>query len=214
MTGERAAIDIFGSDNTIQNLLMTGAKPEAGYSTAVLDRGLGNTLQFSTIVLDPNSPGHASALATINAATDTVLLGNIFDTPMAAIRQWFTGQGALQADFNLYAPDTRVILNTDQWLTMSQWQQMGFDVNTLLADPNFVDALGGDYRLADGFVAIDRLSAAMANLPQYDFAGNARPFGAGYDLGAFEAVPEPASAAMLVLIGAGAALRRQRRRTR
>ena len=51
-------------------------------------------------------------------------------------------------------------------------------------DPLFMDAAGGDFRLSGSSPAVD--SGSSLGAPSRDFAGNPRPQGSGYDLGAFE----------------------------
>jgi hypothetical protein len=213
LTGPKAYVDLRGNDNVVQNLLMTGTKPEAGYYSAMTDQGTGNVFQFNTVSLDPASPAQATAMAILTAATNSKLIGNIFDTPDAVLREWFQGQGTFQTDFNLYSPDARVILY-DVWRTLAQWQAMGYDLSTLAADPGFKDALAGDFSLADGSPALDRIAPGQfAGLPGWDFLNDQRPVGAGYDLGAFESsVPEPATAGLIALAGCTGMLVRRRRR--
>ena len=52
------------------------------------------------------------------------------------------------------------------------------------ADPRFVNPTGGDFHLQAGSSAIDQ-GATLKEVPG-DYAGGARPFGAVYDIGAFE----------------------------
>ncbi len=51
-------------------------------------------------------------------------------------------------------------------------------------DPLFMDAAGGDFHLNGSSPAVDR--GSVLDAPSRDFAGNPRPQGSGYDLGAFE----------------------------
>ena len=61
------------------------------------------------------------------------------------------------------------------------------DHNLWGIDPLFVDPVTGDLRLRAGSPAVDTGSATGA--PAVDFAGVARPQGAGFDIGAFERQP-------------------------
>ena len=69
--------------------------------------------------------------------------------------------------------------------------------------PSFVNPLMGDYHLLAGSPAIDHGSAVGA--PGTDFDGQARPYGAGYDIGAYEvgAPLEPAAYLPLVCRASG-----------
>ncbi len=55
--------------------------------------------------------------------------------------------------------------------------------HSLIGDPKFVDPLHGNYHLQFGSAAIDRGVDAGVNT---DLDGNPRPFGAGFDIGAYE----------------------------
>lgn len=72
-------------------------------------------------------------------------------------------------------------------LTLAQWQtQTGQDMHSLIATPTelFVNPAANNYHLKSGSPAIDR--GTSRNAPIVDLDGNARPSGAGYDIGAYE----------------------------
>lgn len=56
--------------------------------------------------------------------------------------------------------------------------------NLTSGNPLYVNPTTGDFHLQPGSPAIDTGSAALA--PAFDFAGSARPQGAGYDMGVYE----------------------------
>jgi hypothetical protein len=74
----------------------------------------------------------------------------------------------------------------DSILTLSQWQALGFDAHSLVSTPAalFVDpGAAADYHLLPGSPAID----AGANQGViFDLEGLTRPFGGGFDTGAYE----------------------------
>lgn len=72
----------------------------------------------------------------------------------------------LQIDQNLYFNPTRTWMYTPtvtigsrdgslRKYTLAEWQEMGYDVNSIVADPMFVDPDNGDYRVKPGSPAID-----------------------------------------------------------
>ena len=62
------------------------------------------------------------------------------------------------------------------------------DNGNISADPIFVNSASGDFHLSPGSPCIDS-GKAILNVTQ-DFEGNPRPFGAGFDMGAYEYVPK------------------------
>ncbi len=77
---------------------------------------------------------------------------------------------------------------TDNTCDMSQNQFVtGTLVNTIVASPQYVNYTGdwtGDYRLTSTSPAID--NATSSGAPSTDYNGYRRPYGGGYDIGAFE----------------------------
>jgi hypothetical protein len=66
------------------------------------------------------------------------------------------------------------------------YNNLGNNINT---DPLFVNLIGGDLRLGAGSPAID--TGTSTDAPVTDFEGQARPQGAGYDMGADESIAVP-----------------------
>ncbi|MBI5058123.1 MAG: PKD domain-containing protein [Nitrospirae bacterium] len=54
------------------------------------------------------------------------------------------------------------------------------------ANPQFADAINGDYRVTTGSSAIDTGNNSAPSLPQKDFGGNNRTLGTAVDMGAYE----------------------------
>ena len=71
--------------------------------------------------------------------------------------------------------------STDVWFQSGSNTQ---DHNLFGTNPWFVDAAAGDFRLQAGSPAIDSGSAVLA--PSFDLDGMIRPYGAGFDIGAYE----------------------------
>jgi hypothetical protein len=212
ITGPDSTISIQGDDNVLQNLLMTGARPATGFFTAIADAGVDNTVQFNTIVLDPSSPSYSTALAILKDTTNTTVRGNIFSS-QSALRQWANGMPLIESDFNLFSPDSRILLGYGAGITLEQWMSIGYDNHSLAALAGFVDPTTGNYTLGAGSAAIDAMLPGWwsSGLTEYDFFGKNRPLGGAYDLGAFEAVPEPSTAALVL---AGLLATQARRRVR
>ncbi len=65
---------------------------------------------------------------------------------------------------------------------LSGWQSRGFDANSFWASAQ-LDATNNNYKLTGSSPAIDKGKAAPIN---YDYGMNARPYGAAFDIGAWE----------------------------
>ena len=121
----------------------------------------GNCLVANNILVD--SSVYQVDLWTNQHSSGNRFLRNIilYRNPEAALLRFGTQSGAEadgwdECDYNLYSPPhgTRpfVMLRrpkqaADEHQTYEQWQQLGYDTHSLIADPLFVDLERGDYRL-------------------------------------------------------------------
>ena len=60
--------------------------------------------------------------------------------------------------------------------------------DSVVGDPIFVDSAGADFHLQESSYAID--AGSFLDAPSFDFDGNPRPQGAGYDIGSYEYMQE------------------------
>lgn len=191
VTGKRSMIGIEGRNNLVQNVVMTGANPDHSQYAAIYDKGLGNVIRFNTVILDPNAPNVAAAIAVTNPQSDTRIERNILIANDIVLRQWFRGDRAWTSDYNLLPVDIGVGLELI-WVSFPQWQSLGQDLHSVLVDGMFVDGV-----IRPGFVVVDD-TGAIVNPLAY---------------GAFATIPEPASIGTLAaaLVTGSVALRRRRR---
>ncbi len=96
---------------------------------------------------------------------NSVIRNNIFsNNPNQMLLQTTSG---LTVDYNLFYGSSS-----------------NYGSNYVIGDPKFVDATSNDFHLLSTSPATDKGSPTAA--PSFDFDGNSRPRGNGYDIGAFE----------------------------
>ena len=83
--------------------------------------------------------------------------------------------------------DDNPISGNDQGESWSSWQAAGFDLHSYLTDPFYNDISSKDFTLKAISVGIDN---GQSLYPPYnfDYDGNSRPRGSGWDIGAYESV--------------------------
>jgi hypothetical protein len=77
----------------------------------------------------------------------------------------------------------------DVFLDFDAWQALGYDQNSLLADPIndiFVNPGAGDYHVQEGAQPVDAGNGSLAQGVDTDIEGNSRPSGSEHDIGAYE----------------------------
>jgi hypothetical protein len=94
-----------------------------------------------------------------------------------------------ESDYNVVVNRFAADGEGDTVLSLVEWQALGYDQHSFIADPSqlFVDALVNDYHLKAGSPAIDA-GVALSDITA-DLEGTSRPFGEGYDIGAYEFLP-------------------------
>jgi parallel beta-helix repeat protein len=94
-----------------------------------------------------------------------------------------------ESDYNVVVDRFAADGEGDIILTLAEWQALGYDQHSFIADSSqlFVDAGANDYHLKIGSMAIDKGTTLIDN--PTDLEGMPRPFGTGYDIGAYEFQP-------------------------
>ncbi len=94
----------------------------------------------------------------------------------------------LKIDYNIYyRKNSNYMINNDDEneITLNGWQNRGYDTHSFFKSPSelFVNLSGFDFHLKSGSPAIDKGKDAEV---KYDFEGDERPQGSGYDIGCDE----------------------------
>jgi parallel beta-helix repeat protein len=74
-------------------------------------------------------------------------------------------------------------------MTLAQWQSLGYDLNSMLADPEsqiFIDHTNGNYHLLQNAQAVDAGTAQVLPTVFEDLENIPRPQGSGFDIGCYE----------------------------
>ena len=94
----------------------------------------------------------------------------------------------LTSDFNI-VHDKMSASGDGSTIPLSDWQALGLDINSSLADPMdqiFVDPTTNNYMLLSNAQAIDEGTDLVSQIVQTDIDGNLRPYGLFWDIGAYE----------------------------
>jgi parallel beta-helix repeat protein len=154
----------------------------------------GNLVVANTI--DMASDGRWSL--NLGAAPNTIVYDNVLVNRNAAHGSIHISDAtvlpSLSSDYNVLMSGTHAVTPDDDttYLSLAQWQALGHDAHSLASTQSalFVNPGSFDYHLLAGSPAIDSgvTGLVSTSAPTTDLDGNARPQGAGYDLGAYEVV--------------------------
>jgi parallel beta-helix repeat protein len=123
----------------------------------------------NTAYLNNQSPEIKDGQIFANSSSDVNILNNIlYAYPGKNVNSNYNNTNVTY-NYNVYANSTIIPVK---------------GANDIIADPKFINPSIGDFRLQSTSPAIDK-GFTWTNLTT-DFAGNNRPSGAGYDIGAFE----------------------------
>ncbi|HEY2772800.1 MAG TPA: right-handed parallel beta-helix repeat-containing protein [Candidatus Binatia bacterium] len=97
-----------------------------------------------------------------------------------------TSTSGFSSDYNSLMDRFTIDDNMNTVIDFAAWKMQGYDAHSFLATPdqNFFDPTS-DFHLLPNAPAID--SGTSTDAPNSDIAGDPRPVGSGYDMGAYEA---------------------------
>lgn len=186
-----AGINLDGAVNTlIYNNLIYNNHLSQGIALYRSDAAVvssGAKIYNNTIIVP--SDGRWGILVRAGANANTVICNNI----IINLHAWrgciaVESTTGFTSHYNI-VNDRMSVTGDGSTITLAEWQAFGLGNNTLLADPLnqiFVNWGAGNYQLAPNSQAIDAGTSFVSALVTDDLAGNNRPLGATYDIGAYE----------------------------
>lgn len=191
-TGGGSGINMDGVTDTLVRNNLLYDNHASGISIYQIDGGSGsqNNRIFNNTILMPADGRWAINIPNTND-TGNHIYNNILFTEHSFRGVIVIPEATLagfESDYNVvldrFSPDGDSTI-----LDLAAWQALGYDTHSLVSTPAqiFVDPAAKDFRLKAGSPALDA-GTTLPDVPT-DLAGNPRPGGAAFDVGAYEFTP-------------------------
>jgi len=148
-----------------------------------------NNKVFNNTVIQP-SDGRWNIIA-VDGSTGNTIYNNILIN-----HHGFRGSIAIDAASSIgFVSDYNILVNRlsdddgSSNMTLSQWQSMGYDLHSMIADPEsqiFIDYTSGNFHLLQTAQAVDAGTNLVLPIVFEDLENISRPQGSGFDIGCYE----------------------------
>ncbi len=189
--GGGSAINLDGvQESSIYNNLLYN-NHSTGIALFMIDGAEGsknNKVYNNTIINPSNSRWDIIAVdgSTGNTFYNNILINHHSFRGSIAVDE--SSRDKLVSDYNIVV-DRLSTDNGDTNMKLSDWQALGFDTHSIIADADekiFENLSSSDYKLKNGSQAIDKGSSLVSSIVIDDITGISRPQGNGFDVGAYE----------------------------
>lgn len=134
----------------------------------------------------------------VNIGDSTTTADTLYNNILINLHSWHGSIAVDEISQDEFYSDYNIVIDAlsrdgdASAISLSEWQGMGYDNHSMLADPMddiFVDWGNGNYELLPNSQAVDSGTSAVSYIVTYDLNGISRPFGNEYDIGAYEYNP-------------------------
>lgn len=152
-----------------------------------------NTKVYNNTIINADDGGRWCINIGLSSEADTV-----YNNILITLHSWRGSISVCDESLTDFYSDYNIVLDRmsidcgDSRINLSEWKALGYDNHSMLADSMhhiFVDWENGDYHLLPASQAVDSGTSFVSTIVTGDLDGVSRPFGDGYDIGAYEYNP-------------------------
>jgi parallel beta-helix repeat protein len=190
-TSGGSAINLDGvQDSKIYNNLLYN-NHSSGISLFMIDgaEGSKNNKVYNNTIVNPTTTRwniNINSGSTGNSVYNNILINHHSFRGSITVDE--SSIAGFQSDYNIV--EDRLSPDGDNTiLTLSQWQGLGYDLHSMLADPDnqvFADTSTSNYHLLQNAQAVDVGTSLVSSVVTVDLDDVSRPQGSGYDIGCYE----------------------------